>query len=242
MSGISWLTERPIAHRGLHDMNAMVWENTLPAFARAVEHGYAIECDVHLTSDDQVVVFHDDQLDRLTGQPGYVWQRTAAEMQSLRVGTTQDRVPSLAALLDLVDGKVPLVIEAKGIPGHDAGLVARMGEALAAYRGPVAIMSFDHWLIRDFARHAPGVPGGLTAWGNEPHQIEAHFSMLAHGISFTSFSITHLPNPFVTFMRERLGQPAISWTIRDDEAAQASLANADQMTFEGFLPDAAVLS
>ncbi|MBL8582718.1 MAG: glycerophosphodiester phosphodiesterase [Rhizobiaceae bacterium] len=241
MNGLSWLTAQPIAHRGLHDMNHRVWENTLPAFQRAIEHGYAIECDVHLTSDDQLVVFHDDQLDRLTGDKGYIWQRTSAEMQAMRVGTTQDHVPSLAALLDLVDGRVPLVIEAKGIPGHDTGLVARVGEALASYRGPVALMSFDHWLVRDFTRDAPGIPCGLTAWGNEPHQVEAHFAMLAHGINFTSFSITHLPNPFVTFLRERLGMPAISWTIRTPDDVRASLAHADQMTFEGFLPEDSAL-
>jgi glycerophosphoryl diester phosphodiesterase len=242
MSGLSWLTERPIAHRGLHDMNNAVWENTLPAFARAMELGYAIECDVRLTSDGEVVIFHDDQLDRLTGALGYIWQRTGAEMASLRVGTTQDRVPSLQALLDLVDGRVPLVIELKGVPGRDAGLVARVGEALSRYRGAAAIMSFDHWLVRDFSRDAAGVPGGLTAWGDKPHEIEAHFSMLAHAISFTSFSITHLPNPFVTFLRERLGMPAISWTIRDEPAVRASLAHADQMTFEGFLPDPGLVS
>ena len=62
MAELAWLTERPIAHRGYHDMNNRVWENTLSAFARAGEHGYAIECDVHLSSDGVPVVFHDDTL------------------------------------------------------------------------------------------------------------------------------------------------------------------------------------
>ena len=242
MSDLSWLTARPIAHRGLHDMNDTVWENTLTAFSRAVDHGYAIECDVHLTSDGQVVIFHDDQLERLTGTKGYVWQRTGAEMRALRIGGTEDRVPSLDELLDLVDGRVPLVVELKGIPGHDSGLVARVGERLARYSGPVAIMSFDHWLIRDFARDAPGLPAGLTAWGDQPHEIEAHFAMLAHGLDFTSYSVTHLPNPFVTFMRERLGAPIISWTVRDEEAVRISEQHADQMTFEGFVPDPGFVS
>jgi glycerophosphoryl diester phosphodiesterase len=239
---LSWLTERPIAHRGLHDLNNEVWENTLPAFAQAAELGYAIECDVHLTSDGDAVVIHDDQLERLTGTLGYVWQRTAGEMKSLRVGTTHDRVPSLADLLDLVGGRVPLVIELKGSPGHDEGLVARVGALLSKYQGPAAIMSFDHWLVRDFQREAPGIPGGLTAWGDKPHELEAHFAMLAHGLAFTSYSHTHLPNPFVTFMRERLRLPAISWTIRDEAAARASASHADQITFEGFLPDPLIVS
>jgi len=239
MSELSWLTARPIAHRGLHDLNKTCWENTLSAFERAAARGYAIECDVHLSADGDVVVFHDNSLDRLTGTNGYIWQRTAGELAALRVGGTADHVPTLGELLRLVDGRVPLVIELKGIPGHDDRLVAKVGEALRHYNGKVAIMSFDHWLIRDFSRHAPGIPGGLTAWGDVDHELEAHFSMLAHGISFVSYSVTHLPNRFVSFVREKLAMPVITWTVRDEEAVRTTFSRADQMTFEGFDPDAA---
>lgn len=242
MADLSWLTARPIAHRGLHDMNRTVWENTLPAFSRAVDAGYAIECDVHLTLDGQPIVFHDDALVRLTRTDGYVWQRTAAEMQALRVGGTEDTPPLLDDLLAFVAGRVPIVVELKGIPGHDSGLVEAVGRRLAGYRGPAAIMSFDHWLIRDFARHAPGIPAGLTAWGSGTGEIEAHFSMLAHGIDFCSYDVTALPNPFVTFLRERLGRPAISWTVRDQAGVEATRVHADQMTFEGFDPDASAVA
>lgn len=238
MNDLSWLTARPIAHRGLHDLNKNCWENTLSAFARAAEHGYAIECDVHLSSDGEVVVFHDDTLKRLTGTDGYIWQRTAAEMAALRIGGTADHAPTLGELLDLVDGRVPLVIELKGIPGRDDGLVAKVAAALRGYKGKAAIMSFDHWLIRDFSRHAPGIPSGLTAWGDQEHELEAHFSMLAHGISFVSFSVAHLPNRFISFVREKLAMPVITWTVRDQAAVDKTFAHADQMTFEGFAPDA----
>ena len=238
MAELAWLTERPSAHRGYHDMNNRIWENTLSAFARAVEHGYAIECDVHLSSDGVPVVFHDDTLTRLTGTDGYIWQRTAAEMAALRIGGTADRAPRLAEMLELVAGRVPLVIELKGIPGHDDGLVQAVARELEGYRGKAAIMSFDHWLIRDFRRDAPGIPAGLTAWGEKEHEIEAHFSMLAHGIDFVSYGIAHLPNRFISFVRERLNMPVITWTVRDEPAVQATFAHADQMTFEGFQPAA----
>lgn len=238
MTDLSWLTARPIAHRGLHDLNKACWENTLSAFERAASRGFAIECDVHLSADGDVVVFHDDTLKRLTGTDGYIWQRTAAEMGALRIGGTADHAPTLAELLKLVDGRVPLVIELKGIPGHDGELVERVGAALRNYKGKVAIMSFDHWLIRDFARHAPGIPAGLTAWGDQDHELEAHFSMLAHNISFVSYSVTHLPNRFISFVRDRLSMPVITWTVRDQDAVKATFAHADQMTFEGFDPDA----
>lgn len=238
MTDLAWLTRRPIAHRGYHDLNKVRWENTLSAFAAAADKGFAIECDVHLSSDGVPVVFHDDDLKRLTGTQGYIWQRTAGEMAALRIGGTQDHAPSLAELLDLVAGRVPLVIELKGIPGKDAGLVVKVAELLNAYQGEAAIMSFDHWLIREFPTQAPGIPAGLTAWGDKPHEFEAHFSMLGHGISFVSYGVAHLPNPFITFVRSRLGMPVITWTVRDPASVERTFAHADQMTFEGFDPDA----
>jgi glycerophosphoryl diester phosphodiesterase len=238
MSNLSWLTARPIAHRGLHDLNNKRWENTLSAFAAAADRGYAIECDVHLSSDGVPVVIHDDNLKRLTGEDGFVWQRTAAELSALRIGGTQDQVPTLEEMLKRIDGRVPIVVEVKGTPGRDAGLVERVGKQLARYHGKAAIMSFDHWLIRDFAKYAPGIAGGLTAYGRDTALIEAHFSMLAHGIAFTSYAAGDLPNPFVSFVREKLKMPVITWTVHDQPAVDLTFKYADQMTFEGFEPDA----
>lgn len=238
MSPPDFLTRRPIAHRGLHDMNRARWENTLSAFEAAIAGDYAIECDVHLTADGKVVVFHDSELKRLAGRDGHVHDCTLAEMTALAIGGTSDRAPSFDALLDLVDGRVPLVVELKGVEGRDRGLVAAIGERLRRYRGEAAIMSFDHWLVRRFRADAPGVPAGLTAWGKKPADMEAHFSMLAHDIDFVSYAWDHLPNPFISFFRERLGRPVITWTVRNAEAVAATRAHADQMTFEGFLPEA----
>jgi glycerophosphoryl diester phosphodiesterase len=238
MSDIAWIKERPIAHRGLHDLNKKRWENTLSAFAAAAERNFTIECDVHLSVDGVPVVFHDHELKRLTGREGYLRQHTAGELTAMTIGGTADRVPTLTEMLALVAGRVPLVIELKGTPGYDVGLVPKVAAELRDYQGKAAIMSFDHWLIRDFAREAPGIPAGLTAWGDRPHHFEAHFSMLGNGISFASYEVGALPNPFTTFLRERLAMPVISWTVRDQPAVQRTFAHADQMTFEGFDPDA----
>ena len=70
-------------------------------------------------------------------------------------------------------------------------------------------MSFDHWIIRDFPKDAPGIPAGLTAYGGMQQEFEAHASMLVNGISFVSYDVTALPNPFVAFLRERLAMPVI---------------------------------
>lgn len=238
MSSIEWLTKTPIAHRGLHDMNNQCWENTLPAFEMAAKQGFAIECDVHLTKDGGVVVFHDDALDRLAGCKGRISELTSTEATALTVGTTKDHVPTLRQMLELIDGRVPVVIELKGIEGEDDGLVAAIAKELASYKGQAAIMSFDHHLIRRFAKDAPNVAAGLTAEGTSEQDFEAHFSMLAHGISFVSYNIHHLPNPFVTFVRNRLQMPVITWTVRDAQMKNHSDLNADQITFEGFDPRA----
>jgi len=235
---LKWLTRRPIAHRGLHDMNKKVWENTLPAFSAAIAGNYAIECDVHLTKDGEVIVFHDDVLNRLAGCEGRICDLTLAEAQALTIGTTQDHPPSLRQMLDLVAGKVPLVIELKGIEGQDEGLVAAVAKELKTYQGEAAIMSFDHHLIRLFRSDAPGVPAGLTAEGTSAADMEKHFAMLAYDVDFVSYSFHHLPNPFISFVREKLHLPVITWTVKDQATKTHSGLNADQITFEGFDPRA----
>lgn len=236
---ISWLTARPIAHRGLHDMNNTRWENTLSAFGAAIAHGYAIECDVRLSGDDVPVVFHDDALKRLTGEEGLVGERSAAELSTLRIGGTDERIPTLATVLEHVAGAVPLIIELKG-SGRDAGLAAAVAKVLSGYHGHVALMSFEHRLIRALRKHAPDVPRGLTAYGTDERALEAHFAMLAHDIAFVSYAVTDLPNRFVSFVRTRLGMPVITWTVRSAEEVERTFAFADQMTFEGFEPDLAI--
>ncbi len=236
MSSPEWLKKQPIAHRGLHDLNNQRWENTLAAFDAAAKAGFAIECDVHLTKDGGVIVFHDDDLERLTGRKGRISDLTLAEASELHIGGTADHAPTLRQMLDLVDARVPVVIELKGIEGRDDGLVAAVAKELASYKGDVGIMSFDHHLVRLFASDAPGIPGGLTAEGTRTKHFEAHFSMLAHQISFVSYNVHHLPNPFVNFVREKLNLPVISWTVRDTEMKKHSDLNVDQITFEGFDP------
>jgi glycerophosphoryl diester phosphodiesterase len=139
-------------------------------------------------------------------------------------------------MLEKVAGRVPLVIELKGSEGKDEGLVAAVAKTLATYRGEAAIMSFEHRFIRLFASEAPGIVCGLTAHGRTPADLEAHFSMLAHGIDFVSFHVADLPNRFVETVRNRLAMPVITWTVRDQWAVDVTRKHADQMTFESFEP------
>jgi glycerophosphoryl diester phosphodiesterase len=233
---MNWLTARPIAHRGLHDMNQTRLENTLSAFEAAAQAGYAIECDVVMSADGVPMVFHDLTLERLTSETGDVISRTSAELGKLNIGGTADCIPTLAEALALVAGRVPIVIELKGHDQNDVRLVAAVAKALAAYKGHAAIMSFDHWLVRRFQYDAAGIPAGLTAEGTKASDLEQHFAMLSANLSFVSYNVHHLPNTFISFCRDKLAMPVITWTVRDPNTVALTRTHADQMTFEGFNP------
>jgi glycerophosphoryl diester phosphodiesterase len=232
---MNWLTAKPIAHRGLHDMNRTRFENTLSAFEAACKAGYAIECDVVLAADGVPMVFHDLTLQRLTAQSGAVIAHDSAVLGTLHIGGTGDILPTLAQVLALVAGRVPIIIELKGHDENDVRLVGAVADALAGYKGHAAIMSFDPWLIRRFQFDAANIPAGLTAEGTKASVLEQHFAMLSADLSFVSYNVHHLPNRFVSFCRENLAMPVITWTVRDENTVALTRAHADQMTFEGFM-------
>lgn len=235
MRAPDWLTARPIAHRGFHDMNNSVYENTLTAFARAVEAGFAIECDLQYAADGVPMVFHDGTLDRLCTLKGSLRDRLSSDLAQMAIGGTKDRIPSVPQLLDLVAGKVPLVIELKGCKGDDEGFTGAVLEALEGYGGPVALMSFDTWLLDELAALEAPMPLGLTACGTQEADFERHRAIMKKGLSFVSYDYHHLPNPFVDEEKAK-GTAIITWTVRDAEGRAATRAHGDQMTFEGFDP------
>ncbi len=235
MTDAAWIRDVPVAHRGYHDMNRDVWENTLTAFSRAAEAGFAIECDLQLAADSVPVVFHDHDLERLCGIKGDVRERTSGELSLLAVGGTADRIPTLSKMLKLVAGRVPLVIEIKGRAGEDDGFAEAVLEALEGYQGKVALMSFDHHILRDLKEAGAPYPLGLTAEGVNPEDLARHEEAMRLGLDFISYFHGHLPNSFVTAQRQA-GLPVITWTVRDENARVHTYTQADQMTFEGFDP------
>ncbi|WP_062116629.1 glycerophosphodiester phosphodiesterase family protein [Aureimonas sp. AU40] len=232
-----WLKDRPIAHRGLHDGNQTVFENSMSAFQAAVDGGFAIECDVHLSSDKVPVVFHDSHLGRMTGRDALLREFSAAELSTLRLGSSSDTIPTLADLLRLVDGRVPLVVELKGeSEAEDQGFAEAVAAFASGYEGPLAFMSFDAWLLHQTDAFGGAYPIGLTAEGTRPDVLAEHRALFERRCDFTSYNVHHLPNAFVEWVRGERGAPVISWTIRTPAEAQKSALHADQITFEGFTP------
>ena len=146
------------AHRGLHDA-AQFPENSLLAFAAALELGAGIECDLRLTADDRIVVFHDADGRRMCGSPLRISQATLCELGGLRLGEGQ--IPTLESALELVAGHVPLLLEVK-VYGDIWRWVLALRRALADYRGPFGVMSFDPRLGRLLKTHLPVVRRGLV--------------------------------------------------------------------------------
>lgn len=232
-----WIFKRPIAHRGLHDGNRNVPENSLIAAKAAIDGGYAIECDVQLSGDGTPHIFHDDNAERLTGRADAFRDLPDAEIAALRLAGTAQIIPSVKTFLSAIAGRVPVVMELKGLgPDRDAGYVDRLAQILKAYGGPVALMSFDAWLIDQMLGAKLDRPIGLTAQGRSEEQLTAHRTVFDRGCDFVSYDIHHLPNGFTDWVRHDKAAPLISWTVRTPDEIAHSADHCDQMTFEGFAP------
>lgn len=235
-NGLAWLTHRPIAHRGLHDLGQDRPENSLAAFEAACAAGYAIECDLHPSADGIPMVFHDDELDRLTDTEGSVRDRTAAELGLMQLVRTGERIPRLDEMLSLVGGRVPLVIELKHVPGRDNGFARAVVDRLKDYDGPAALMSFDAALVVEVKASGAKIPCGFTACGDR-HDAREHLKAIAQlQADFVSYAIDDLPTPAPIFARRVLGIPLICWTVRTPEQHRKAQIWTDQITFEGFMP------
>lgn len=244
------LLARPIAHRGLHDRAAGVIENSPAAFAAAIAAGYGIELDLQLSADGVAMVFHDDSLDRLTGESGPVRDRDAAALGRIALTGSQngDRIPTLAAVLEQVAGRVPLLIELKdqsqGLGTAPPDLERAVAHALAGYAGDVAVMSFNPAMMAAMADLVPGLPRGITSCGFDPVEWPALApetcatlreigSFDAVGAAFISHDWRDLDSPAVTALKAR-GVPILCWTVKSAEVEQIARRIADQITFEGY--------
>jgi glycerophosphoryl diester phosphodiesterase len=244
-----WLVARPIAHRGLHDPGAGVFENTVSAADAAIAAGFAIECDVQDTADGDAVVFHDHTLDRLTGARGPVRERKAAELSGLAVGGTADRIPTLEAFLDRIAGRTPLVIEIKSRFDNDPRLTHRTIEVLTAYEGPFVLKSFDPFVVAAVRKTAPKIPRGIVAEGayvggeweklsrEQRHDMANLLHFSATEPDFLSWRVHDLPSAAPFLCRHLKGLPVMAWTVRTEADRQRAALHADQIVFEGFRPD-----
>lgn len=249
MRAPSWLTARPVAHRGLHDRARGIIENMPGAVNAAIAGNFAIEVDVQLTADGEAMVHHDDALGRLTEGEGLLADKTAAELKAVGFRDTAEKMMSLGELCTLVAGRVPLVIEVKSHFDGDRRLVKRMAEVLSSYDGPAVGMSFDPDQVLALRALLPSRPRGIVAqrsydgdhWKKlRPEQRDGMLQLrqaLRARPHFVAFWVDQLPAPAPWIARNIFGCPLLTWTVRTVEQRARAARYADQMIFEGFVPE-----
>jgi glycerophosphoryl diester phosphodiesterase len=243
---------RPIAHRGLHDASRGLIENTAGAFDAAIAKGYGIECDLRPAASGLPVVFHDETLERLTESSGALSALGPGELASVRFkGGSTTGIQTFADFLAQLGGHVPLLVEVKSEWGPpDAAFVGEIARLASAYRGPLALMSFDPAVMTALKALAPAVPRGIVSgsyknpdgtqwWADkltEPRAFDLS-QLLESGPAtpdFFAYHVKSLPSPITRFAREVMGLPLFTWTVRSDEDRLIAAQWADAAIFEGF--------
>ncbi|MFV0473296.1 MAG: glycerophosphodiester phosphodiesterase family protein [Pikeienuella sp.] len=239
---------RPLAHRGLHDRAAGVIENSRAAVEAAIEAGYGVEMDLQLSADGEAMVFHDDDLDRLTGASGPLGAKTAAALGRLELAGGGEPIPTLPEILAIAAGRAPLLIEIKdqsrAMGPLDGRLERRAAELLAGYDGPAALMSFNPHSVAHCRDAAPAVPRGRVTcafgaddWGGVPAERRAALARIddldALGCGFISHQHVDLGAAPVAAAKAR-GLAVLCWTIRSRAEEEEARRVADNITFESY--------
>jgi glycerophosphoryl diester phosphodiesterase len=223
----------PFAHRGLH--GGGVAENSRAAFEAAIAAGHGIELDVQLSLDGHAFVFHDAELERLTGAEGAVASRTAAQLQAIRLRGSGETLPTLREIFELVAARAPLLIELKAPGRAVAPLCLAVFRALEGYGGPVGAMSFNPEVARWFARNTPRLLRGLVLTERGKRglrgRLERPFAFWRSLPDFLAYDVRDLPSRFAAARRAR-GIPVLTWTVRSEQDRGRAAASADQIIYE----------
>ena len=232
------------AHRGLHDNAGGVPENSLAAFAAAVKAGYGVELDVQLTADRQVVVFHDNDLRRMCGIDKRIDECTYAELKELRLLGSDQRIPLLSDVLEVLDGAT-LMCEFKAMRRYtDISSCQLTLPLLDTYKGAVCIESFNPLMLRWFRKHAPQYVRGILSKRFDKEETAPHLRLPLASLwmnflcrpDFIAYQHTDHRQPF--FRLCRLFRPmTVAWTVKSPAQQTAAERYFDTVIFEGFRPE-----
>lgn len=232
---------KAIAHRGLHNAAEGVPENSLGAFKRAADAGLMIENDVHLTADANVIVFHDDSFDRMCGVSGKPEEMTLSEIKQLRLGGTDETVPTLGECLETVAGRVPLLIEFKVSGGNSARLCEAAERILADYSGDYVIQSFYPGVLSWYRKNRPERMRGqlstvILNGGIALFLLGTLVSNVATRPDFVSYDIKYAGNFFRRLSR-LLGAFQAGWTFRSENELRKKGKHFRAFIFENMAPE-----
>lgn len=228
-----------IAHRGLHDIAKGIPENSLPAFEAAIKQGFAIENDIHLTKDGQVVVFHDDDMKRMCSLDKKIKDITLEEIKALKLLNTPFTVPTLKECLEVIDGKVPLLIEFK-YDGNSKALCEKANEILSEYSGKYFVQSFYPQNLYWYRKHRKDICRGQLSCSFKGEAFYKKLSgcLLFNFISrpdFVSYDHRDENHPCRRLVT-RLGAFPVGWTFTDQKALDKNKRSFKAYIFENFIP------
>ena len=226
---MNWLNKLPIAHRGLHSNANNIYENTKESFLAAVNENYAIECDVVLSKDHEVVVFHDENLKRLCNLDKNVSSLTMNELRSLKIYESNSNIISLDEMLHVVSAHVPVIIEIKG--KFTPFIEERIQEIIRSYRGAIALKTFNLKSVEWLIKFLPYVYKGLVIDSNT-NNFEA---ILDLNIDFVSCDIEFIESNLVDKLKKK-GLPIITWTVDNEDKKKKANLIADNIIFENIRP------
>jgi glycerophosphoryl diester phosphodiesterase len=216
---------RGFAHRGLHYGSAFP-ENSVIAFAAALELGAGIECDLRLTTDGRIVIFHDVDAWRMCSSRLHIGQSTHEQLSRLRLG--EDPIPTLESLLALVRGRIPLLLEVK-VEDDLWRWVPALRHELGAYAGPFGVMSFDPRLPRLLKTNMPHVRRGLVV-RDSLAPWRRRLALWLADPDFIAVDRLALGKSWVARLRGRM--PVYSWTIANAEQRAKAEVHADALIWE----------
>ena len=239
-SKLKYLNGLHIAHRGLHDNDNAIPENSLLSFSQAVKNGFAIENDIHLTKDGEVVVFHDDTISRMCGINKKIKDLTLDEIKELRLLNTSETIPTLKECLDIVDGKVPLLIEFK-YEGNANELCEKANKILENYKGLYFVQSFHPQILFWYKKHNKKICRGQlsSAFKGEGFTKRLAGLLVFNFLSrpdFVSYDLND-KDYFPFKLVKKLGAFPVGWTFKSQKQEDTCKNDFHTFIFENYIPE-----
>ncbi len=233
----SWIINKPIAHRGL--WNEYVPENSILAYQKAVEKNLPIEIDLYLTTDGKVVSFHDEDLRRMTGAEGKIYEKSYDELSKLRLNNTEYKIPLFTEILEIAEGKSPLLIEIKNQPNKK--IIEKTLELLSEYKGEFAIQSFNPLYIKKVKKLAPQIIRGILSMTYREKNLNFFKYYIVKNMALNFLikpdfiAYDHIDYPLKK--RKTKGKKLLAWTIKSKEQEDKVRPYVDNIIFENYIPE-----
>ena len=220
MKNINFLKSNLIAHRGLHNLE--IPENTLPAFYKCVDKKYIIELDIHILTDNSIVVFHDHNLKKLTGVNKVIETLSYPQLSKIKIDKKYT-IPTLKQVMHIVNGKVPILIEIKDM-NNNSKFEEELVKILDNYNGKFAIQSMNPYVIDWFYKNRKDYIIGLIVFNDLNYKIVKKY---IKKIDFISVYKKQLPF--------KINKLVLGWTIRKESEYKKYRNLCDNLICENIL-------